>query len=108
MTVNDPVAPQNYTHVRTICTSTHVRTCVTVLSAGLHAATASKLREIIPRNLDQVLETGVQAEIQRKGRTVGVVPGAPPSKLARPPRRASLCCDPEAIVHPDCSGEWRP
>lgn len=70
--------------------------------------TASKLRENIYRILDQVLETGVPVEIQRKGRTVRIVPAVPPSKMARLPRRDYLCCDPDAIVHLDWSGEWRP
>jgi prevent-host-death family protein len=70
--------------------------------------TASKLRENIYRILDQVLETGVPVEIRRKGRTVRIVPVEPPSKLARLVRRDYLRGDPEAIVHLDWSGEWRP
>jgi antitoxin (DNA-binding transcriptional repressor) of toxin-antitoxin stability system len=70
--------------------------------------TASKLRENIYRILDQVIETGVPVEIQRKGRTVRIVATLPPSKLARLTQRDYLCCDPEAIVHLDWSGEWRP
>ena len=70
--------------------------------------TASKLRENIYRILDRVLETGVPVEVERRGRRVRIVPVEPPSKLARLTQRDYLRGDPEAIVHLDWSGEWRP
>ncbi len=70
--------------------------------------TASKLRENIYRVLDQVLETGVPVEVRRKGRTVRIVPAEAVPKLSRLARRDFLRVDPEAIVHLDWSGEWRP
>ena len=70
--------------------------------------TASKLRANIYRILDEVLETGVPVEVERRGRTVRIVPVDPPSKLARLTKRDYLRCDPDAIVHLDWSGEWRP
>lgn len=70
---------------------------------------ASKLRENVYRILDQVLETGVAVEIERKGKLVRIVPAEPPRKLGRLTRRRRyLRTDPEAIVHLDWSGEWRP
>jgi len=72
------------------------------------ALTASKLRENIYRILDEVLETGVPVEIRRKGKTVRIVPGEPVSKLERLEPRDYLLDDPEAFVHVDWSGEWRP
>lgn len=71
--------------------------------------TASALRENIYRLLDEVLETGVPLEIERKGRTLRIVRPEPEKKLAGLPRREDfLTCDPEEIVHLDWSGEWRP
>jgi antitoxin (DNA-binding transcriptional repressor) of toxin-antitoxin stability system len=71
--------------------------------------TASKLREDIYRILDQVLETGVPVEIERRGKMLKIVPAEPPEKLdkliARP---AFLRCDPEDIVSLDWSREWQP
>ncbi len=70
---------------------------------------ASKLRENVYRILDQILETGLPVEIERKGKLVRIVPAEPPGKLARLKRRPrALRGDPEAIVHLDWSGEWRP
>jgi hypothetical protein len=39
---------------------------------------------------------------------VRIVPGDPVSKLERLEPRDYLVDDPEAIVHMDWSGEWRP
>ncbi len=70
--------------------------------------TASKLRESIYRILDQVLETGVPVEIERRGKILRIVPAEPASKLANLKRRKYLRSDPERLVHIDWSGEWRP
>jgi hypothetical protein len=72
---------------------------------------ASRLRQDIYRVLDQVLETGVPVEIERKGRVLRIVPGEAPdgsSSLRDLPARPYLRTDPEVIVHVDWSGEWRP
>ena len=73
--------------------------------------TASKLRENIYKILDQVLETGSPVEIERRGRKLRIVPGdaRPRGKLARLERRPKVIVgDPEALVHLDWSGEWKP
>jgi antitoxin (DNA-binding transcriptional repressor) of toxin-antitoxin stability system len=70
--------------------------------------TASKLRENVYRILDEVLESGQPIDIERRGRTVRLVPVEPPSKLARLKRRRYIKGDPEALVHLDWSREWRP
>ena len=44
--------------------------------------TASKLRANIYNVLDKVLETGVAVEINRKGRTLKIIPVGRPSKLS--------------------------
>jgi hypothetical protein len=70
---------------------------------------ASKLRENVYRILDQVLETGVPVEIERKGQLLKISPVAPQSKLANLKRRDGyLLVDPDEIVEMDWSGEWHP
>jgi len=71
--------------------------------------TASKLRENVYRILDEVLETGIPIEIERRGKILRIIPAAPRSKLDNlKPNPGYLCCDPEDVVHLDWSGEWRP
>jgi hypothetical protein len=68
--------------------------------------TASRLRENIYGILDQILETGVPVEVQRKGRTLRIVPEPKPSKLARLKKRSCVVGDLESIVHMDWTKEW--
>jgi hypothetical protein len=70
--------------------------------------TASNLRNDIYRILDQVLETGIPVEIERRGKILRIVPPSPSSKIARLESHDYLTCDPEEIVHVDWSREWRP
>ena len=75
------------------------------------ALTASKLRENVYRILDEVLETGVPVEIERRGRILRIVPADAPSvpKTERLRERPDyLRGDPDDIVHCDWSQEWRP
>ena len=71
--------------------------------------TATELRHNIYLLLDQVLETGIPLEIERKGRALRIVPATPRKKLDNLKRRDDyLPGDPEDIVHMDWSKEWRP
>lgn len=73
------------------------------------ALTASKLRENVYRILDQVLETGVPVEIERKGRMLQIVPVEPPGRLANlKPNPDLVVGDPEDLVEMDWSSEWKP
>jgi hypothetical protein len=73
------------------------------------AVTASKLRSNIYKLLDQVIETGVPLEIERKGKKLKIIATPPADKLASlGPHRDFIKCEPEEIVHLDWSGEWRP
>jgi len=69
---------------------------------------ASALRENIYRILDQVVETGVPVEIERRGKILRIVTEEPRSKLANLKPRPYLMCDPEELVHIDWSDDWRP
>lgn len=70
--------------------------------------TASKLRENIYRVLDQVLETGEPAEIERNGRRLRIVADDPPSRLSRLVQRTDLVVgESNDFVHLDWSGEWK-
>ena len=69
--------------------------------------TASKLRANIYNVLDTVLKTGVSVEIQRKGKTLKIVPSKGPSKLSNLKKHKVLNTSPESIVHMDWSKEWK-
>ncbi len=71
--------------------------------------TASKLRENVYRVLDQVLETGEPAEIERNGRRrLRIVADDPPSRLSRLVQRTDLVVgESKDFVHLDWSGEWK-
>jgi len=70
--------------------------------------TASRLRQDIYRILDEVLETGVPVEIERRGKVLKIVPPEEFSKLDGLQRRDYLATDPEDVVHVDWSGTWDP
>jgi hypothetical protein len=73
------------------------------------AITASELRQNVYRLLDEVLETGVPLEIERNGRRLRIIPVEGPSKFDRlVDHPDAIVGDPEALVHIDWSGEWRP
>jgi antitoxin (DNA-binding transcriptional repressor) of toxin-antitoxin stability system len=72
------------------------------------AIKASALRENIYRLLDEVLETGVPIEIERRGKILRIVPEKTRSKLDNLRPRPHLLTDPEELVHLDWSEEWRP
>ncbi len=69
---------------------------------------ASQLRQDIYRILDQVLETGIPIEIERRGKILKIVPAESRSKLDNLKPRRYLLSEPEDLVHLDWSGEWRP
>ncbi len=73
------------------------------------AVPASTLRANIYKLLDQVLQTGVPIEVERKGKILRITPLSPPSKLGRLIRRATYVRgDANALVHMDWSSEWKP
>jgi hypothetical protein len=71
--------------------------------------TASGLRSDVYRVLDRVLETGVPAEVERRGQVLRIVPtkvGGRLERLASRPR--FIQGDPEDLVHLDWSHTWQP
>ncbi|MPZ14824.1 MAG: type II toxin-antitoxin system Phd/YefM family antitoxin, partial [Chloroflexi bacterium] len=57
--------------------------------------------------LDQVLESGVPLEIERKGRRLRLIPTDAPAKLDRVAGHADyIVGNPENLVHVDWSHEW--
>jgi hypothetical protein len=71
--------------------------------------TASRLRMDVYGVLDRVLETGVPAEIERRGRLLRIVPAETVKRLKRLSSRPNFIKgNPEDLVHLDWSHEWRP
>jgi len=70
--------------------------------------TASRLRANIYRLLDQVLETGLPVEIERRGRRLKIVLAQPRSKLDNLEAHPDFVVgDPEELVHIDWSPHWQ-
>ncbi|MGH9190467.1 MAG: type II toxin-antitoxin system prevent-host-death family antitoxin [Acidimicrobiales bacterium] len=73
------------------------------------AVTASQLRQNIYKLLDEVLETGIPLEIERKGRKLRVVPEKPRSKFDRIVGNPGFIIgDPDELIHMDWSEYWDP
>ena len=72
------------------------------------AIKVSALRENIYRILDEVLETGLPVEIERRGKILRIAPAETRSKLDNLRPRPYLLTDPEELVHLDWSEEWCP
>jgi len=68
--------------------------------------TASQLRADVYRVLDRVLESGIPAEIERKGRVLRIVPESSSSRLSRLVERPTFIKgDPNDLVHLDWSAD---
>ena len=67
---------------------------------------ATKLRENLYAVLDKLLETGIPAIIERKGRRIRIVPDKAPSRIERLERHDAIIGDPEELVHMDWSSSW--
>lgn len=80
----------------------------TKVGAARRVLTASGLRADVYRVLDEVLESGVPVEIERRGRRLRIAPLSERKKLDRLAPHAVIVGDPEELVHLDWSHEWRP
>ncbi len=70
---------------------------------------ATRLRAGLYKVLDRILATGEPVEIERKGKTLRIVPGTPTSKLDRLVERPDyIVGSPDDLVEVDWSHEWKP
>jgi hypothetical protein len=67
---------------------------------------ATRLRQDLYNILDQVIDSGLPVEIERRGQHLRIVPARASRKLERLERRAVINGDPESIVHVDWSSTW--
>jgi prevent-host-death family protein len=71
------------------------------------ALNASALRKDVYKILDRVAETGIPAEINRRGRKLRIVSVGKKSKLANVKKRSTIKCNPEDLIHIDWSHLWQ-
>jgi hypothetical protein len=69
--------------------------------------TATKFRQNLYSILDQVLETGIPVQIERKGQLLVVEPKEAASLWDRLEAHDIVQGDPDDIIHMDWSGEWK-
>lgn len=70
--------------------------------------TATELRKNIYKLLDEILNSGVPLEVERKGKRLIIVPADAVPKLdLLEPHADCIIGDPEDIVHMDWSKEWQ-
>ena len=68
--------------------------------------TATRLRQDIYNILDNVIETGIPVEIERKGGKLKISPVKKKAKLDNLKKRDLLVGDPEDIINIDWMKEW--
>ncbi len=68
--------------------------------------TATRLRQDIYNILDNVIETGIPVEIERKGGKLKIVPEKRKNKLDNLKKRDLLVGNPEDIINIDWMKEW--
>jgi antitoxin (DNA-binding transcriptional repressor) of toxin-antitoxin stability system len=70
---------------------------------------ATKLRANLYKVLDNVLNSGIPVEIDRRGKLLKIVPMKPKEKLDNLKSHPDyLAVEPESLVHVDWSKEWHP
>lgn len=71
--------------------------------------TATELRRNIYKLLDEVLNSNVPLEVERKGKRLIIIPAGASSKFdLLEPHTECISGDPEDLVHTDWSQEWKP
>ena len=68
--------------------------------------TATRLRQDIYNILDNVIETGIPVEIERKGGKLKIFPEKRKNKLDNLKKRDLVVGDPEDIIKMDWMKEW--
>lgn len=69
--------------------------------------TATDLRAHLFGILDSVIATGEPVYVDRSGVRIRISRDDGLTRLSRLPKRPTLLCEPETLVHNDWSGEWR-
>jgi hypothetical protein len=68
----------------------------------------TKLRANLYKIIDQVIETGIPIEVERRGIKVKLIPEKKKSKLDNLIKHPdTITVDPDSIVHIDWSKEWK-
>ena len=71
--------------------------------------TATELRKNIYKLLDEVLNSNIPLEVERKGKRLIIAPADRGSRIKGLQAHADcIVGDPEELVHMDWSEEWRP
>lgn len=65
-----------------------------------------KLKADLGHVLDEVMETGIPIEIERKGHILKIVPEPTGNKLDNLEPHDAIVGDPESIIYIDWSKEW--
>jgi antitoxin (DNA-binding transcriptional repressor) of toxin-antitoxin stability system len=68
---------------------------------------ATQLRANLYKTLDEVIATGKPVRVERKGKTVLLIPEQPVPKQRKFIRRKLLLVPDEEIIHIDWSKEWK-
>jgi hypothetical protein len=74
---------------------------------GKMRLSAEKLNEDLGHILDEVLETGIPVEIERKGHIFKIVADRTGNKLNNLEPHDAIIGDPESILYIDWSKEWK-
>jgi antitoxin (DNA-binding transcriptional repressor) of toxin-antitoxin stability system len=70
------------------------------------SVTATALRQNLYNILDEVIDSGVPVEIERRGHRLRIVAARSSRKLDGLQRRDVMTGDPESLVHIDWSDTW--
>jgi len=68
---------------------------------------ATRLRQNLYQILDQVLEKGIQVEIERKGHILKIVPEHPVNKIDSLENHNVIEGKPESIIHMNWQKYWK-
>ena len=88
--------------------STDPRKGKIIMSLRYMKVTSTQLRQNIYRFLDEVLNTGVPLEVERKGKVLKIIAETPQNKLKNiQVIKGLITCNPDELEHIDWSEEWQ-
>ena len=68
---------------------------------------ATRLRQNLYSILDEIIESGIPVEIERKEHILKIIPEQTPDRLSRLKRHSVIKGDPEDLVHLNWSSLWK-